>query len=284
MCDEETHPIDDPRFSRRDFAALGAVAAGAAVLGGPNWGVAAVPVTEKDVEITTPDGKCDAALFYPTGAGSWPAVLVWPDIMSLRPEFRDIGKRLAGEGYVVLIPNIYYRAKKAPVVGPGFNFATDRAQLPATAPIDASDRDSIAFVAFLDAQPQTNKAKKMGVQGYCFGGPLTFRTAANQASRIGGAASFHGGGLVTAAPTSPHALIPRTNAEFLVAVAKNDDTRQPTAKDDLKKAFEAASKTAHVEVFNADHGWCVAGSAVYNQAEADRAWALLLGVYKRRLA
>jgi len=204
--------------------------------------------------------------------------------MSLRPAFRDIGKRLAGEGYVVLIPNIYYRAKKAPVIGDNFDFARDRAQLPATPAMDLVDKDSVAMLSFLDAQPQTNKAKKAGVQGYCWGGPPVFRTTGNNPGRIGAAATFHGGGLVSARPDSPHTFAAKNPAaEFLNCVAQNDDKNQPTAKDTLNQTFDANKQAHHVEVFAADHGWCVAGSAVYNQAEADRAWALLLAMYKRKL-
>jgi N4-(beta-N-acetylglucosaminyl)-L-asparaginase len=177
--------------------------------------------TGKDVEIKTPDGVADAALFYPEGKGSWPAVVVWPDVMSLRPVFRDMGKRLAAAGYVVLVPNLYYRAKKAPVIEGTFNFANpdDRAKLTplrATVTPEGTDRDAAAYVAFLDAQPQTNKAKKVGVQGYCMGGPLSFRTAAAAPGRVGAVATFHGGGLVTDQPTSPHLLIPKTHADYLI--------------------------------------------------------------------
>ncbi len=290
MCDEEVSPgiVRDTSkmkgLSRRGFAKLGAATAGVAAAGYGSWGVAAVPVEEKDVTVTTPDGACDAALFYPSGRGTWPAVLIWPDIMSLRPAFRDIGKRLAGEGYVVLIPNIYYRAKKAPVIGDNFNFARDRAQLPATPAMDAVDKDSVAMMTFLDAQPQTNKRKKAGVQGYCWGGPPVFRTAGNNPTRIGAAATFHGGGIVSAAPTSPHTFAAKNpKAEFLNCIAQNDDMNQPTAKDILNQTYDANKQAHHVEVFHANHGWCVAGSDVYNQAEADRAWALLLPMYKRAL-
>jgi carboxymethylenebutenolidase len=219
MCDDDIHPglVHDPRLSRRTFglaaAALGGVAATAVR--------AQSPVVEKDVEIKTADGVADAALFYPEGKGSWPAVLVWPDVLSLRPVFRDMGRRLAAAGYVVLVVNLYYRVKKAPVIEQAFDFSKpdDRAKLTpmrATVTPEGTDRDAAAYVAFLDAQPQTSKAKKVGVQGYCMGGPLSFRTAAAAPGRIGAVASFHGGGLVTDQPTSPHLLIPKTHAQFLI--------------------------------------------------------------------
>jgi carboxymethylenebutenolidase len=288
MCDDDIHPglIYDLRLSRRTFglaaAALGGVAATAAR--------AQSPVVEKDVEIKTADGVADAALFYPEGKGSWPAVLIWPDVLSLRPAFRDMGKRLAAAGYVVLVVNLYYRVKKAPVIEQSFDFSKpdDRAKLApmrATVTPDGTDRDAAAYIAFLDAQPQTNKGKKVGVQGYCMGGPLSFRTAAAVSGRIGAVASFHGGGLVTDQPTSPHLLIPKTHADYLICVADNDDKQDPTVKDKLKAAFAEAKRPAKVEVYEgAAHGWTVKGSAVYNEPAAEKAWAELLALYQKALA
>jgi carboxymethylenebutenolidase len=288
MCDDDIHQglVHDPRLSRRGFG-LAAAALGSVVASGAR---AQSPVVETDVEIKTPDGVADAALFHPEGKGKWPAVVVWPDVMSLRPVFRDMGRRLAASGYVVLVPNLYYRAKKAPVIEGTFNFANpeDRAKLTplrATVTPEGTDRDGAAYVAFLDAQPQTNKAKKIGVQGYCMGGPLAFRTAAIAPGRIAAVATFHGGGLVTADPTSPHLLIPKTHAEFLIEVADNDDKSDPTLKDKLKAAFAEAKRPAKVEVFEgASHGWTVKGSQVYNEPAAEKAWGELLALYKRVLA
>ena len=286
MCDDEINQglVYDPRLagpgpSRRAFglmaAAVGVSATAARAAGG---------VVEKDVSVKTPDGNADSALFYPDKKGTWPAVLLWTDIMGLRPVFHDMGRRLAAEGYVVLVPNVYYRAKPAPVVGATFEFPKDRAMLPPR-PDDASiDKDAVAYIAFLDAQPQTNIKKKVGVHGYCMGGPLTFRTAAIAAKRVGAAATFHGGGLATAMPNSPHLLLPQTKAEFLCCVAQNDDKADPDSKNKLNTAFDAIKRAHHVEVYAADHGWTVKGSAVYNDAEAERAWAALLPVYKRNLA
>ena len=288
MCDDDIHQglVHDPRLSRRTFglaaAALGGVTATSAQ--------ARAAVIEKDVEIKTPDGVADAALFAPEGKGKWPAVLLWPDVMSLRPVFRDMARRLAAEGYVVLVPNLYYRVKKAPVIDGPFDFSKpdDRAKLTplrATVTPEGTDRDAAAYVAFLDAQPRTNKAKKVGVQGYCMGGPLAFRTAAVAPGRIAAVATFHGGGLVTAEPTSPHLLIPKTHAQFLIEVADNDDKQDPTVKDKLKAAFAEAKRPAKVEVFEgAAHGWTVKGSQVYNEPAAEKVWADLLALYKRVLA
>jgi carboxymethylenebutenolidase len=285
MCDDDIHVglIVDPAVSRRTFGLMGLAAAGVA-----GTARAGVPVVETDVEVKTADGVADAALYHPEGKGKWPAVLLWTDVVGLRQVFRDMGRRLAGEGYVVLVPNPYYRVRRAPVVDGAFNFNNpdDRAKL---GPLRASltpegvDRDAVAYVAFLDARPQTNRRKKAGVQGYCMGGPLSFRTAAASA-RIGAVASFHGGGLVTDQPTSPHLLLTKTTAEFLVAVADNDDKQDPTVKDRLKAAMDAAGRTSKIEVYaGANHGWCVKGTAVYNEAAAEKAWAELLTLYKRAL-
>ena len=285
MCDDDIHPglIVDPTVSRRGFGLLGLAAVGAA-----GSARAGVPVVETDVEIKTPDGVADAALYYPEGKGTWPAVLIWPDVVSLRPAFREMGRRLAGEGFVVLVPNLYYRVRKAPVVDGAFNFANpeDRAKLApmrATVTPEGTDRDAVAYLAFLDALKQTDTGKRAGVQGYCMGGPLSFRTAAAVSGRIGAVGSFHGGGLYSDQPTSPHLLLNKTTAEFLVAVADNDDRQDPTIKDKLKVAMDAAGRKAVIEVYPAAHGWCVRGSAVYDEVQAERAWAALLAMYRRTL-
>ncbi|MGO4213210.1 dienelactone hydrolase family protein, partial [Terriglobus sp. YAF25] len=234
MCDEHIHQglIHDPTLTRRAFG-LGAAAT--VVLTSAAAG-AQSKVVEKDVNVPMASGVSDSALFYPEGKGPWPAVLVWTDILGLRPVFRDMGRRLAAEGYVVLVPNPFYRNAKAPVVDGSFDFSKpeDRAKvmpLAAALTADANISDAKAYMAFLDAQPQTDKKKKMGVQGYCMGGPLTYRTAATVADRVGAAATFHGGGLVTDKPDSPHLMISKMKAEVYSAVADNDDQRDPAAKD-----------------------------------------------------
>lgn len=271
-------------FSRRDFAAL-SVAAGVAGTAGAAEGA---EVVETDVTITTADGSADAAFFHPAGKGSWPGVVIFTDVGGLRPAFRDMGRRLAALGYAVVVPNPFYRTKKAPVFEKpiDFNSAADRqlmADLRKPLTPDAGGRDALAYIAWLDGQKVVNKKKKVGVQGYCMGGSYTFAAAALNPARVGAAGSFHGGGLVTDAPTSPHLTIPKMKAELLVAIAQNDDAKQPDAKDKLKAAFAAAGRPATVEVYKADHGWCVPGGAVYNQAEAERAWAALMDIYRRRL-
>jgi len=286
MCDQDIHQglVHDPNLSRRTFGLLGLATAGIA-----GTALAQSKVVEKDVEVKTPDGTCDAALYYPEGRGTWPAVLVWTDILGLRPVFREMGQRLASQGYVVLVPNPFYRSKRAPVVEGSFDFnkPEDRNKVFAlrNAMTDAGiDSDAKAFLAFLDAQPQTAKGRKAGVQGYCMGGPLSFRTAAAVPNRIGAVGSFHGGGLVTKEPSSPHLLIGKTNATYVVAVAQNDDMQDPEAKNILKTTFQQTGKKATVEVYPANHGWCVKGGQVYNEAAAERAWDELTKLYKDTLA
>ncbi len=288
MCDSDNHQgyIADTSFTRR--ATLMTMSAAAVAAGLPATALAA-DVTETDVMVPTPDGKADAVLFHPAGTGPWPAVLMWPDILGLRPVFREMGRRLAAAGYVVLVPNPFYRTKRAPIVTGPFDFNDPKQLQPlldlkATLTDAAIDRDATAFIAFLDAQKQTNRRKGAGVQGYCFSGPFAFHTAAVRSDRIRAVATFHGGGLVTKDASSPHLLIPKTKASFVVAIARNDDQKQPDAKDVLKTAFASAKRPAVVEVYPADHGWCVPGSQPYNAAAAEKAWAELLRLYRAQLA
>src|SRR5690348_9111947 len=292
MCGNGNHQgfIEDTSVTRRSFvltlSAIGAAAGIAAPAFAEDAG--ARKVTEKDVSVRTADGHADAALFTPAGKGKWPAVLLWPDILGLRPVFREMGKRLAAQGYVVLVPNPYYRAKRAPVVEGAFDFNSkdDMAKIMAfkNGLTDAMvDRDSAAYVTFLDAQPQTDKRKKAGVQGYCMSGPISFRTAAARPDRIGAVATFHPGALVTDKPSSPHLLIPKSRAAYLVIIAKNDAEKMPKEKADLDAAFAKAKRPAHVEISSANHGWTVAGSETYDEPEAERAWAELLPFYRAHL-
>ena len=287
MCDEFIHQglVQDTRITRRAFGLIAAAAAGTAGAALPK-----ANVTEQDVTIKTPDGSADAVLFTPKKAGQFPAVLMWPDIMGLRPAFRDMGRRLASQGYVVLVPNPFYRSKRAPVLEGTIDFSD-----PATRQLltgyrkamtnDGIARDAVAYLAFLDAQPKTSKRRKAGVQGYCMGGALSFITAAAVPDRIGAVGSFHGGnGLVTKEADSPHHLIRKTRATFLVLQAQNDDAREPQVKEELKAAFAQANRPATVEVYPANHGWCVPGGQAYDQVQAERAWAALLQLYRVALA
>ena len=281
-------------LSRRDFVAL-SVAGGLVVTAVSAQ--AALPVVETDVTIRTPDGTCDAAFIHPT-SGSHPGVLIWPDAFGLRPTFRTMGRRLAAEGYAVLVPNPFYRIGKAPMYENAADVDLANSEMmqklgplmgSVSAPY-AAEKDAVAFVAFLDAQPQVDRAKKIGMQGYCMGGALVFRSAATVPDRIGAGASFHGGGLVTDKPSSPHLLAPKLHGRMYVAVAQNDDQRQPDAKDKLGEAFAAAKVPAQIEVYPAQHGWCVpdmpqeSGAPLYNAPEAERAWARLIEFYRASLA
>ena len=281
MCDDDIHAFNAPAVSRRAFTLS---AAAMAVMGGAP-AFAAEDVVSTDVVVKTADGEADAVLFHPA-KGKHPAVLIWTDVFGLRPAFRDMGRRLAAQGYVVLVPNPYYRLMKA-TTEPDYSAPDVRKKyfpMMASLTTETTLRDGPAFIAFLDAQPQTDTKKKAGVQGYCMGGPLTFRTAAAVPDRVGGAATFHGAALVTDQPDSPYKLIPKTTAEFYCGVAANDDHAQPDAKDKLKAAFAAVNRPATVEVYDGcNHGWCVKGGAVYNEAGAEKAWAELSALYRRTL-
>ncbi|MBK5257617.1 MAG: dienelactone hydrolase family protein [Vicinamibacteria bacterium] len=274
------------------------VAGGAALATAPGPALGKeLEVVEADVEVKTPDGVCDAAFIHPK-SGAHPGVLLWPDAFGLRPSMRAMAKRLAAEGYSVLVPNPFYRVSKAPFTDASkFNFQNpdDMAKLrPLMGSVNAPgnpEKDAAAYVAFLDAQRAVDKSKRIGTQGYCMGGPLVVRTAAALPDRIGAGASFHGGGLVTDKPDSPHLLAPKIKARMYFGVASNDDSRQPDAKVKLKEAFAVAKVPVEVELFTtALHGWCVpdmpAGQngPIYNQPDAERAWAKLLALYKASLA
>ncbi len=288
FCGDDCFQHDlGPTLGRREFGAM-ALGTGIALAAGTVR--AAVPVKENDVTIKTSDGNCDAVFTHPTN-GAAPAVVIWTDILGLRPAFRDMARRLAGEGYAVLCPNPYYRTSKAPTFAPDFDFQAPGGREQAMSHAGkiqapgAAERDAVAFVAWLDSQAAVKKTSKIGTTGYCMGGPLVMRTAAAVPDRIGGVGSFHGGGLVTDKPDSPHLLIPKMKARYLIAVADNDDKAQPGAKDILKTSFAAAKLPAEIEVYaEAMHGWCVPGSRVYHEAQAEKAWARLLATFKTALA
>jgi carboxymethylenebutenolidase len=286
MCDQDQFEKDRLDFearglvTRRQFGVL--VGAGVALML-PRV-VNAVAVTEADVTVKTPDGSCDAYFVHPaTGTGA--AVLFWPDIFGLRPAMRQMGKRLAESGYSVLVVNPFYRVQKAPTAVKGA--ATPiKEVMPLAQGLNETTHmtDAKAFIAWLDQQPSVNKGRKVGTQGYCMGGPIAFRTAAAVPDRVGAVASFHGGGLVTQNPNSPHLQASKTKAQFLVAVADNDDKRAPQEKDVLKETFSTAKLQAEIEVYAGAHGWCPPDATVYNEKEAERAWTRLLALYGKALA
>jgi carboxymethylenebutenolidase len=245
-------------------------------------------VVETDVAVTTPDGTCDAAFFHPAGKGPWPGAVIFTDILGLRPVFRDMGRRLASSGYAVLVPNPFYRTRKAPVIDGAFDFnkPDDRAKLvPLTAPLtdDAKLTDCKAYVAWLGTQKAVSRRKRIGVNGYCMGGPYTLVAASAAPHRIGAGVSCHGGGLVTDKDDSPDRLIAKIRAPFYFAVAQNDDQRQPDAKDKLRADFALTGVTAGVEVYPANHGWCVKDNPTYDAASAERAWTNLISLFGRAL-
>jgi len=245
----------------------------------------AVAVTESDVNVVTPDGSADCYFVRPA-TGAAPGVLVWPDIFGLRAAFRQMGKRLAESGYAVLVVNPVYRVQKAPTAESGS--ATPIQQLmPLAQGLNETTHmtDAKAFIRWLDQQAAVAKNRKMGTQGYCMGGPIAFRTAAAMPDRVGAVASFHGGALVTDKPNSPHLQAAKTKAQFLIAIAANDDARSPNDKSVLKETFAKASLPAEIEVYaDAAHGWCPPDSRVYNEAQAEKAWSRLLALYGKALA
>jgi carboxymethylenebutenolidase len=297
--DQETADESSSDLSRRDFVAMtvaaGVTAGVAATMAPATYG--AMPVTETDVMIKTPDGMCDAAFIHPT-AGSHPGVIIWTDAFGLRPSMRDIGKRISAEGYSVLVPNPFYRVAKSPVFTDVSNFSfqnkDDMAKLgPLMGSINApgaAEKDAVAFIGFLDSQKEVNKSKKIGTQGYCMGGPLVVKTCAVMPDRVGAGGSFHGGGLVSDKPDSPHLLASKIKARMYFGIASNDDMRQPDAKDKLKAAFAAANVPAEIEVYGSMHGWCVpdmpagGGVPIYNKPDAEKAWTKLVALYKVGLA
>jgi carboxymethylenebutenolidase len=292
MCDQD-HFDDDLKsytargaVTRRQFGALSLGAGMAFML--PR-AANAQAVTESDVTITTPDGAADCYFVHPA-TGAHAAVLVWPDILGLRPAFRQMGRRLAESGYSVLTVNPFYRMKPSPVVPDGASFADPEVRkvvMPLAGGLNATTHmtDARAFIAWLDKQPAVDAKRKIGTTGYCMGGPIVMRTAAAVPDRVGAGASFHGGGLATKNPDSPHLLVPTMKASFLIAVAENDDQREPDVKDLLRDTFAKAGLPAEIEVYaGAAHGWCPPDSAVYNEKQAERAWSRLLALFGKALA
>lgn len=293
MCDEHTEHSNEEAFkigdlSRRGFGAMSIAALAACTTSPPG----AATVVEQEVEFATADGTMDAHFAAPS-SGKHPAVLVWPDIMGLRPAFKLMGKRLAESGYAVLTVNPFYRAQKGQVFDATTEKFSDppvRTRLvglmgPATSNPENTRKDATAAVAWLDKQKSVDTKRGIGTTGYCMGGPLVMRTMAFVPDRVKAGGSFHGGGLATAAATSPHLLVPQMKAKaVLIAVAQNDDTTDPTVKDKVRAAFETAKIPVEVEVYPAQHGWCPPDSQVFDQVQADKAWGRLLATFEKGLA
>ena len=292
MCDDRSiRDMDDyvrrqGDLTRREFAGL-TVGTGLAML--LPRAANAQDVVDGDVEIPTADGVADAYFVHPA-SGMHPGVLIWPDAMGLRPAFRMMARRLAESGYSVLVVNQYYRARRAPILPDGATFqdpGVRESVMPLMASLSPSTHltDARSFVSFLDAQASVDPNRMMGTMGYCMGGPITMRTAAARPDRIGAGASFHGGGLVSDAPTSPHLLVPNMRAQYLFAIAANDDMSDPQAKNVLRQTFDAAGLPAEIEVYQDTlHGWCPPDSAVYHEAQAERAWSRMLALFGTALA
>lgn len=292
MCDEETVQDNDNLFkknadlSRRQFTSITAGATLAMLL--PR-AANAQSALETDVSVPTPDGLADCYFVHPA-SGQHPGVIIWPDILGLRPAFRLMGKRLAEAGYSVLVVNPYYRNAPSPVVPAGASFQDESIRnkvLPMARQLSAHTTvsDAKAFVTFLDRQATVDSKRKMGTTGYCMGGPFTMRTAAAIPERIGAGASFHGGQLVTDKMDSPHLLIPNMKAKFLFAIADNDDQRNPQSKNILRESFKQSHLSAEIEVYEgAMHGWCPPDSRVYHAVQAERAWTRLLALFETALS
>jgi len=277
MCDETTV------MTRREFTALGA-----AVLAVTMWSEARaleVGLSEAMVEIKTDDGTCEAFFVHPS-QGKHPAVIFWPDAIALRDAKKAMARRLAAEGYAVLVVNQYYRTNKLPVAIGFGDFANEEKRkalmgLFQTMPPDNVTRDAKVFAAWLDAQGAVDTSRGIGTQGYCMGGAMAIRTAAAVPGRIKAAASFHGSQLATEAPDSPHRLLARADAAFLILPGADDAVNEPHAVDALREAASAAGRPAEIEVYKANHGWCVPDAPSYDEAEADRAFNRLLALYAK---
>ncbi len=289
MCDEltaieEENALASAGLSRREFAALGAAGVLAGGMADAALAKGVMVVLEETVLIPTGEGNIDA-LFIRPAKGKHPAIILWPDIAGVREAYRLMAKRLAASGYAVLVVNQYYRSARAPIMNSIAEWRTPEGQAKLRPMIgalsaDGITRDARAMVAWLDQRREVNRKRGIGTSGYCMGGPFTVRTAAAVPGRVRAAASFHGGGLVTDKPDSPHRLLASTKASYLIAVARNDDAKAPADKDTFRDAAKAAGRSAEVEVYAADHGWCTLDAPVYDKAEAERAWARMLALFK----
>jgi carboxymethylenebutenolidase len=316
MCDDQTEAeneiyLEKARLNRREWS-VGASATVVTLLTGcksePAPAAAASPeptppttaaaegepaaagaaaTSSRMVTVDTPDGEAEAFFVAPE-SGRHPGVIIWPDIAGLREAFEQMATRLAEQGYAVLAVNHYYRSSKLPILTTFSDWRTDEGKAK-IAPMrealtpEGIASDGAAFVAWLDQQAEVDTERKIATTGYCMGGPFTFRTAAAAPERVGAIGSFHGGGLVTDAPDSPHTLFSKMKAAALICVAQNDDERQPEAKTTLRAAAEAAHRSAEIEVYPAQHGWCVTDSPVYDEAQAERAWGRMLATFAERL-
>ncbi len=304
MCDERTlregaaYLKKQGYMSRRQFNTVAGAAgisvafagcSGGTEASGADMSKASDQLIRRDVNIPTPDGIADGFFVHPV-EGAHAGAIIWPDIRGIRPAIKMMAERLAMSGYSVVTVNPYYRSKAWPVFADGANFSNPdtRAEMLGYARATNATTNAIdtkALVAFLDAQDSVDSSRKIGTSGYCYGGPITMNAASSLPERIGAGASFHGARLVTNASDSPHKSIEKMQGEFLIAIADNDDEKDPEAKNTLRKAYDAAGLKAEIEVYaGAQHGWCPPDSSVYNEAAAEKAWSRLLALYESALA
>jgi carboxymethylenebutenolidase len=292
MCDNDAFDDMVENLGRNDALSrrrFGALSAGLGLVAMLPRAANAAEVSEQEVEIKTSAGTADAYFVHPA-KGKYPAVIIWPDIFGLRPAFRQMARRLAESGYAVLVPNPFYRLKRAPTSTPGANLQDEATRnmlmgMSRSLTPETQVSDTQAFIGWLDGQASVDRQRKMGTTGYCMGGPITMRAAAAFPDRIGAGASFHGGGLATDKPDSPHLLVPKMKAQYLIAIAANDDEREPNAKVLLKEAFEKAKVPAEIEVYaGTKHGWCPPDAAVYDAAQAEKAWSRMMALFEKALA
>jgi carboxymethylenebutenolidase len=293
MCDEsKLADWAKQTISRRQFGALTGAAALAACASGESATNAQVPAAglkERGVNFPTADGTMDGFFVQPE-SGNHPAVILWPDIASIREAKRSIARKLAAAGYAVLVVNPYYRDVTGEQFADFAAFIADggfqkvgpwRGKLNPQAIM----RDTAAIVDWLDRQEGVDQAKGIGTQGYCMGGPFTVWAAAAVPSRVKAAASFHGGGLVRKDnPMSPHALLGKVDAALLIAVAQDDDAKAPADKTTFADAAKAADVAATVTVYPGNHGWMVPDSPAYDATAAARGEADLKALYAAALA
>ena len=293
MCDEFTEADSVAAaaregLSRRQFGLIGGAAAIATACHGTGANGSAatgLALAEQAVTVPTPDGSADGFFVHPA-TGAHPGIVLWPDIAGLRDAYKTMARRLAGEGYAVMVINQYYRSAKAPVLATFAEWRTPGGQAklqPMIAAItpEGTASDGAACAAWLDRQAAVDKARGIGTSGYCMGGPCTVRTAAAAPGRVKAAASFHGAALVSDRADSPHKLLAQAQASFLFCIARNDDARSPGDKEALRSAAAAAGRPAEIEVYPADHGWCTIDAPVYDKAQAEKAWGRMLALFSK---
>lgn len=294
MCNQEQLARMGSKVSRRQFGAVGLAGGAAASLAactsmGNDPATAPGSLSQGREIFDAPGGQMDGYFVRPS-EGSWPGVILWPDIAGLREAKREMARRLAAQGYSVFVANPYYRSVAGEQFA-DFQAFRDANGFQKVGPWrekntpGAVKETADAVVGWLDAQPSVDSSKGIANQGYCMTGSWSFYTAAARPDRVLAAASFHGGGLVSDSAESPHLSIDDSapGAHFLAAIAQDDDAEQPNAKTVLRQTFEQEDRWGEVDVYAGDHGWTVLDSPSYNEAAAERAWARMLAIYEMAL-